>query len=108
METLRNINFKFAALLVVVGLLGCKTTKQETAQTIPDKAIQVKVIDYSELDGCKFLLETSDGKKLQPTNLPEKFSKDGIRLAVTYKVKDGMSICMAGTMVELILVSEVK
>ncbi len=83
-----------------------KTTTSENKT--PSNAIEVKVIDYSELDGCTFLLETSTGQKLQPVHLAEQYRKAGTRLSIVYKVSDGMGICMAGTMVELIFVSEIK
>lgn len=82
-----------------------KTTPPEKT-TAPDKitgpgAFFATVVDYSELDGCTYLLELADGQKLQPINLPEDFKRKGLKLFITYKLHDGMSTCMAGKMVTL-------
>ncbi|MBL0342452.1 MAG: hypothetical protein IPP71_17020 [Bacteroidetes bacterium] len=81
--------------------------KQEII-SIPANAILVSVIDYTDLDGCQMLLQMENGDKLQPINLPEKYSIPGIRLFITYKNAEGMSICMAGKLVQLIHISEAK
>lgn len=88
---------RIIALLLSVLFLSCAGTKSsETVAGIP-----ATVIDYSELDGCRFLLELEDGRKLEPVNLQEKYMKHGLKVLITWKNADGMSICMAGTMAEL-------
>jgi len=111
METSRNLKFIALSVIFFASFSWmCKTpaTTTTTENKTPSNAIEVKVIDYSELDGCTFLLETTSGQKLQPVHLAEKYRKAGTRLSIVYKVSDGMGICMAGTMVELIFVGEIK
>lgn len=84
-------------ILLFSSLLSCAVVKSsETVTGIP-----ATVIDYSELDGCRFLLKLEDGRKLEPVNLENKYMKDGLRVLITWKNAEGMSICMAGTMVEI-------
>jgi len=46
-------------------------------------------------------IDTADGKKLWPVEKPE-FQVEGLRVRFTARPREGMSICMAGTMVEVI------
>jgi hypothetical protein len=109
METYRNIKpvFYFFFFVTII-LTSCKVKEPQAVLPIPANAILVKVIDASELDGCQMLLEMESGDKLDPINLPEKYKKDGIRLFITYKIKDGVSICMSGKLVQLDYISEAK
>lgn len=59
------------------------------------------VISY-EVDGCTFLLQLADEKKLEPTNLSADFKKDRLAVWIKYVPKKGaVGICMAGQIVEL-------
>jgi hypothetical protein len=59
------------------------------------------VINYA-VDGCTFLLQLADEKKLEPTNLSTDFKKDNLAVWVKYMPKKGgMSVCMAGQIVEI-------
>lgn len=88
---------RLMVVLLSVLILSCAGQKpSETTTGIP-----ATVIDYSELDGCRFLLELQDGRKLEPVNLEKKYMKHGIKVLITWKNTEGMSICMAGTMVEI-------
>lgn len=111
METSRNLKLTTLIILFLATFSWMCSAPAKTAKTenkTPSNAIEVKVIDYSELDGCTFLLETATGQKLQPVHLAEKYKKAGTRLSIVYKVSGDMGICMAGTMVELLFVSEIK
>ncbi len=82
--------------------------KTEVAVEATAQAVYALVVDYSELDGCTYLLELSDGQKLQPVNLQEDFKRKGLKLFITYKMHDGVSNCMAGRMVTLTSASIAK
>lgn len=83
---------------------GCANSKTATTNP-PPGAIPAKVIDMRELDGCTFLLELEDGRKLQPTTaLPEKFQITGKKVLITYKTTDMMSICMSGQPVTILTI----
>ena len=105
MATPENLNrlkqLLFLCIAITVSACSEKTT---TATTPPHtaQAVIATVVDYSELDGCTYLLELSDGQKLQPVNLSEEFKRKGLKLFITYKYYDGMSTCMAGRMVTVI------
>ncbi|MEO7177145.1 MAG: hypothetical protein ABIV51_14490, partial [Saprospiraceae bacterium] len=60
-------------------------------------AVQAVIIDMRNLDGCKYLLQLTDGTKLLPLNWPATFpQEDGLKIWITYDiVKDGASMCMA-------------
>ena len=97
--------FIFSLVLIPVVLAAC-ASKKNVASTPPDKqAVFAVVIDYSEIAGCTWLLELSDGQKLQPVNLAEEYRRKGLKLFITYKTYDGVSVCMTGKMVTLTSVS---
>ncbi|MDQ3049546.1 MAG: hypothetical protein M3Q95_01540 [Bacteroidota bacterium] len=93
------ITFLIIGICAFLGSCSNKTVVTETVAT--DTAVFATVVDYSELDGCTFLLELSDGQKLQPENLGEAFKKKGLKVFITYKIYNGISNCMAGKMVTL-------
>jgi hypothetical protein len=60
------------------------------------------VISY-EVDGCTWMLDLEDGKKLQPAELKPEFQKDRLDVWIKYEIKKGaVGICMAGTMINLV------
>ncbi len=95
-------------LIVILYSCAAKKSAPETVAPIPADAVQVKVIDYRELDGCGFMLEKLNGDKLEPVNLDAKFHHEGIKLMVTFTYFDGMSVCMAGRMVKLTFVAQTE
>lgn len=95
-------------ILVFLSATSCKVKEKHEINLVPPNAILVKVIDFSDLDGCTMMLEMENGDKLQPLNLPEKFSKAGMQLFITYKYSEGISICMSGKLVQLNYISEAK
>ncbi len=64
------------------------------------------VVDYTGLDGCSYIIELDNGKKLEPVKFPVDFQfYNGQRVLVDYKVIDNVaSICMVGDMVEIITI----
>ncbi len=82
-------------------------TKTKTSATQPkidfekNGYVKASVINY-EVDGCGFLIQLEDGKKLQAANLSSEYRKDKLPVWVKYTPKKGgMSVCMAGQMIEL-------
>jgi hypothetical protein len=98
-------NFLLIFLVTVwFALAGCANSRPQSTPS-PAGAIPAKVIDMRELDGCGFLLELEDGRKLQPvTPLPEKFQSNGMKVLITYKNTDVMSICMSGQPVTILTI----
>ena len=57
---------------------------------------------YFSVDGCNYLLQLEDNKKLEATNLPLEFKKEGLHVWIKYTAKKGaVSTCQAGQVVEL-------
>lgn len=116
MNVLRILT-KGCVLSAAVSLYGCpdeskehKTKPTQNNVQVKEKAwIRATVVDMSGLDGCRLLLELSDGRRLQPINLAKDYQKPGLKLRFTYKKAEGyMGICMAGDMVELLAVEIAK
>lgn len=60
-------------------------------------------VRYIDLEGGFYGIETDDGAKLDPVNLPEDFQKDGMRLRVQIEpLKDRVSFHMWGTLVRVV------
>jgi hypothetical protein len=76
------------------------------------------MIDLTGLDGCSFVLELEDGTRLEPSGynpdgdlnaIPSIEWVDGKKVYIDYvPVTEWMSICMAGQMVMITCISEVK
>ncbi|NJM15345.1 MAG: hypothetical protein HC896_08145, partial [Bacteroidales bacterium] len=60
------------------------------------------VRDFSDLDGCKFLIETDEGKFFNPVKIvPDLKLYDGMRLLFYYREVNVITICMAGQTIEI-------
>jgi hypothetical protein len=58
---------------------------------------------YSDMDACKYLLVLANEKRLEPSGgLAVTFQRDQLAVWVKYMPKkDGMSVCMAGQIVDV-------
>ena len=96
-----------SVVVILSTIWGCgpslKQTSNSTTQDLPDttKMTHARVIDYSDLDGCTFLLELDDGSKLQPLTLAEEFMKDGLSVYITYSIVKQPGICMVGRIINV-------
>ena len=65
---------------------------------------EATIIDLKGLDGCGFVIELSNGERLEPTNLND-FSiniQDGQKVWISYTPNTQMmSICMVGQIVDI-------
>ncbi len=100
----------FLALSVLI-FSGCSTQKhlpQSVSANTPirdyaaEGYIQATVTLY-DVDGCKWLITLSDGKRLIPSPvLAEGFARDGLKVWLKYSLKKGaVGTCMAGAIVEI-------
>ena len=89
---MRNLIF-FMVLLFVLS--SCRKNKlEEFNGTIQNF--------FGRLDGCRYLIQLDNGKRLEPVALPGNITLiDGRRIAIKYKSKPAFSICMAGETVEI-------
>jgi hypothetical protein len=87
--------------MMLVLSCGLFKSSQETIDV--EEYAKGKVLDKRDLDGCTYVIELESGKKLEPINLTDDFQKEGLQVWVKYEEKkDIASICMMGTMVEVI------
>lgn len=60
-------------------------------------------VTFKDLEGGFYAIESFDGKKYDPINLPESFRKDGLKVKVTARPqRDVMSFRMYGEIIEII------
>lgn len=91
-------------LSLLLALAQCKSTKKNTTPVDYSSQGYTKAIvrNLTGLDGCGFLLEISEGKKLEPTNLAEEIKKDRLIVWVKFtETKGKASVCMAGRIVTI-------
>ncbi len=106
-----------AAFIFLIAVSSCccchKTAKCGVTKQNPEAQVDYSKEGFTKvtvvkltLDGCSFLLQLADGKKLEAINLKEEYKKEGLVLWIKYTPnKKAMSICMAGEIVDL---TEVK
>jgi hypothetical protein len=70
--------------------------------------IPVKMKNLTGLDGCGWVLELSDGSRMEPINMNDFEVKlvEGKKIYVTYEDFPGASICMVGKIVKITSVCE--
>ena len=78
-------------------------TKSKYTEPIADTYVQngfakATIINYA-IDGCTFMVQLENGKKLEPINLQDEFKKDNFNVWIKYQHFKGNSICMAGEMI---------
>jgi len=109
MRKLKHIVVILLTVTFTSGTTSC-CCKKKGAITAPTVAVvdyssegytQATVLSYM-VDGCKWVLQLGDEKKLEPQNLAPEFQKDQLKVWIKYQaVKGGMSTCMAGTVVTI-------
>lgn len=58
---------------------------------------------YKDIEGGFYAIETEDGGKYRPTDLPEEYRVDGTRVRVIARTQpESMGIQMYGTVIEII------
>ncbi len=93
------------SILFIITLFftyGCSTSKSiSTVQEPAACTTEAKVLDYTGLDGCRFLLELKDGTRLLPVFLidPEFLFSEGQIVKIDYKLqKDLVSACLTAAL----------
>lgn len=80
-----------------LAFISCQKEKEQNA-----------IFTYRAVDGCTWLIQLPNGNLLEPTNLGD-FNvepHEGKKIAITYKIADGASICMMGEMIKLTSLKE--
>jgi hypothetical protein len=99
----------FSLLLLVMAFTNACKSKQKIQQIerdfIAEGYVRAVVIDYTELDGCRFLLQLEDDSKLQPIEFFTDFEINDLKVWVNYQLNpDVMSICMSGMPADIIAI----
>ncbi len=100
-----------AALILVAVMMGCKSSETTLPRVNACEGGEVlTLVDLTGLDGCNWVFEQSDGKRLEPINLKDKLPTPTAKdYMVIYKPRtDGASICMVGTMIEIVCISPIN
>lgn len=108
-------------LLLILGLQGCGDSYTVICGTEPCGTI-AKVVDMTGLDGCGLMFELADGTRLEPefrayiqapTVAQDPLYHFNLKAGQTVKIdwvesKELASICMAGPIVFITCIKEVK
>ena len=103
---MKKNNLLSSIILLLVFLSFNSSCKKEQ---IEDCAGNIGVFkDFTGLDGCGVLIELDNGTILEDTSLRLwDVQVDGTtKYCISYEEREGSSICMAGTIVEVINVEE--
>ncbi len=95
----RTKSLRRLMLLLCVGLMltACPAERCEDG-------VDALILDYSELDGCGWIIMLETGERLEPVNLHQYDIEpvDSLPVNITYTViKDMVSICMVGKIVHI-------
>lgn len=90
-------------LLLAALLLAAGVSCQDADAPEPDCATPATIRDLTGLDGCGFVLELTDGKRLEPHGaLWQAYPKhDGERVVISYADDPVFGNCMVGPAVKL-------
>ena len=98
---------RIVATLLALLVAGPRSVPaDERSATVPSMSptgVVTGTIRYIDLEGGFYGIETDDGQKLDPVNLPEELQKDGLRIeARVEELRDRVSIRMWGTLVRIV------
>jgi hypothetical protein len=103
----KSFNMKQFVIFVLLSILtfSCNPTKTTTSNCTTEGIVK----DMTGLDGCKFIIQLTDGTKLNPIELSDKSFqlKDGQKIRFSYEAIDAMNICMAGETVKVTCINEI-
>ena len=97
-------------IALLVGVAGCNGTPGDPPNDVqagsaarPVSGRQITgTIRHIDLEGGLYGIETDDGARLDPVNLPEELQKDGLRIrAWVEDLQDRVSFRMWGTLVRI-------
>ncbi len=100
-------------LCIVLFVAGgaCRSARQDNGDNVdadqPGEPLAAMrevtgTIRYIDLEGGFYGIETDDGARLDPVNLPADFQKDGLRVRATVeRLRDRISVHMWGTLVRI-------
>lgn len=100
--------------ILLISFLACSSSKNASLNdaTTASCDTEARVLDYTGLDACRFLLELKDGTRLLPITLSDPgflFSEEQV-VKIQYKlVKDAVTACMTAAIpAEITCITEIK
>ena len=97
-----NITFCSFALFCFF-FLSCSTPKKTNLIVDECKLVSGKIVDMTNLDGCRYLIQIKDSSFLEPINLSDEFKINQKPICFQYKLRPEISsICMKGKIVEVV------
>jgi len=82
---------------------GASPQSESASSASADSIEIVGTVVHKGIEGGFFAIDADDGSKYDPTNLPESFKKDGLRVKVSARLeKDLMSFHMYGVLIEVL------
>ncbi len=102
-----KVTILILVLIASFSFSNCKCCKK-TEKAKMDKVMTQGTVKKlpNMLGSCAWVIETADGKKYEPKDLPSSFLVDGQQIEFSFEVIENMkSKCMTGT---LIRVTEAK
>lgn len=103
---LKNITLIIVGLTIISAIQSChvnvKPVPEVRKEPVPSYIgfTKATIINYT-VDGCTWMIELEDGKKLEPINLKDEFKKNNLKVWIQYKHYENFSFCMAGEMVTI-------
>ncbi len=98
---MKKVLYPFLFLALFLGACGDSSNMQDPVE---EQLINAEFRDFSNLDGCMWVIELEDGAKLEPINLSDfdVLPLEGKKIAISYVERlDMASVCMVGTIIEL-------
>jgi hypothetical protein len=96
-------------LMVLLAFGGCQEQESDGGAGRqmdadgPEVERVTGTVRHVDLEGGFYGIETDDGRKLDPVNLPEEIRQDGLRIEARVEVlRDRVSIRMWGTLVRIV------
>ncbi len=75
----------------------------------PEAFVIDGTVHFLNIEGGCWVIETQDGARYEPFGMPLEFETDGLRVRAAVKPKrDALSICMVGTLVEVVEIDRYK
>lgn len=109
---------RFALLVAFAGAAACRpaTPPDDSRSPLPRDTVTERdstivffdgTVRHSELEGGFYAIRGDDSVTYDPTNLPERYRRDGLRVGVRARVRSDMAgIHMVGPIIEIIEITE--
>ncbi len=98
-------------LLLIFFIAGTALLTTGCPKDKCEGGVDALLVDYTGMDGCRWIIELQSGERLEPVNLHQLDFEpsDSLPVRIIYtEVHDMMSICMVGKMVHINCIEAIK